>query len=479
MISAPNHPQRSSGSRIVWLLFVAILLGSCGPFRSAVDEGEVELEEVLDPSQLVFNPITKRLEKANPRLVRPDSVRWTVIESDPITTAEIVSRLTLRPYSEKKESYLLSMLLPLNADRLMAMLDRELITDTRFLQFYLGFKMGARELSEAGLQLELDVYDLSPTGSSVNELIRNGSLDDSDMIIGPYHKEDLERMAEFAAEREIPLVSPWSALKSVTVNNPNYLLLRAGIEEHCKALYEYIRNNYNLDHVTLISRDQNRGIVNFIQDIHLESNPAAHRLNEYIIVDTAITLEETDFDSLLAFEHPNVLFIPEYEPSFVYSLLRTINIARAQDDILERDEREVDVFGLPQWTLFQRIDYDFFEDLNIHVSSSGFLDKSDPDIRFFRKRFAAEHGILPTEDAYEGYDAIKFLATMIHKYGKRFQYYLDQESIQLLHSGFAIKRDLTTDEDSYWPRINCFENTYIEILKFEDFQFKKVGNYAN
>jgi hypothetical protein len=47
---------------------------------------------------------------------------------------------------------------------------------------------------------------------------------------------------------------------------------------------------------------------------------------------------------------------------------------------LDRDPFQyLELYGLPQWEQYDRIDLDYFEKLNVHISSNAFLDETSTE----------------------------------------------------------------------------------------------------
>jgi hypothetical protein len=77
-----------------------------------------------------------------------------------------------------------------------------------FLEAYEGILIAVDSLRSLGLKVELDVYDIGGDTTELNRIIWSGKLNDVDLIIGPVFSSNLNRMAAYAAERDIPIVSP-------------------------------------------------------------------------------------------------------------------------------------------------------------------------------------------------------------------------------------------------------------------------------
>ena len=167
-------------------------------------------------------------------------------------------------------------------------------------------------------------------------------------------------------------------------------------------------------------------------------------------------------DKAHSLNHPN----PFSNESFVYSLMHKLNLAK-------RDQ-EVVVYGMPQWMRFERIAYDYFEQLNVHVSSDTYIEMEAPKVRTFRQEFFNQFGTVPTEDAFVGYDVVNYFVDMMIKKGTRFQEVIDQYPVDNLHTSFKFEGvpipNAQPEQKS--NTVNHYENSHVNILEFKDYQFK-------
>lgn len=134
------------------------------------------------------------------------------------------------------------------------------------------------------------------------------------------------------------------------------------------------------------------------------------------------------------------------------------------------------VYGMLQWQEYECIDFDLYESLNVYISSDVYLDNYLDDIWFFKCKFYNWFGIMFGEEVFFVYDVICYFGCMFNDYGIKFQYQLEQELEQMLYIWFDF-------EWVVWLiiigmenlLIQKFENKYVNILKFQDYQFQLVN----
>jgi hypothetical protein len=61
-------------------------------------------------------------------------------------------------------------------------------------------------------------------------------------------------------------------------------------------------------------------------------------------------------------------------------------------------------------------------------------------IQQFKRDFYDQYGVIAPFEAYLGYDIMLFAGRMMKKYGNKFQYHLEKENPQYLHTQFEFER---------------------------------------
>ena len=149
--------------------------------------------------------------------------------------------------------------------------------------------------------------------------------------------------------------------------------------------------------------------------------------------------------------------------------MRQLEIAKGKNDVV--------IYGMPRWMEYDRISYDYFENLKLHVSCANFVDKDDIKVKEFIKKFYEEYGALPEEDAFKGYDLTLYFGRQLMKHGMYFKDVIDTETEQMLSTKFDFERNVTPEDaaNERLDKVNYLENKYVNILKFEDYYFQKMN----
>ncbi|MEM7572718.1 MAG: ABC transporter substrate-binding protein [Bacteroidota bacterium] len=515
MILVPNLRLRLNGSsplRILPLILLVLSLSACELFkpisqgdgdRTDRDPDRTENTDELDPiqSRRVYDPETGTwvyLENAPTSTM--DTVRWTILSEElnpPIVedgsgtyvpppgsnTGEIsdgsgapIEQTGMGDFGSRLLSgYKIDFLLPFLANRYNA-IDEEIDENSLWaLHFYSGAQIALDQLRAEGHNLNVSAQDSEANENKVRNQLRNPAFRESQMVIGPYTRQNVTLAAEGARNREQVVVSPFSASANLSPGNANYIQVNPTLETHCREIMSHAFNTQGADQIFLVSGPDAAQQARFeiFQDayVSLTNNPEIDPLPTISVAATE-TLEMEQY-----LQSRKVVFImPVYEnESLVSNFLRQV-YASTRDGFTQ-----VVVYGLPQWQNFSRIDLDYYEGCDVHISASTFINRLNPETRTFQRNFFERFATIPRDEAYLGYDLTLYFARMLRQYGTRFQYALEREPEQMLHTEFRFEPVYQVVEvpeggiSTENPVIDHWENRFVNILRFRNYQFKRIN----
>ncbi|MEM6396998.1 MAG: ABC transporter substrate-binding protein [Bacteroidota bacterium] len=512
MTLVPNHllPSNGNKSPLLALIFLIICSTSACDLVKPLTDGnestnnqneETEQEE-LDPIQsrrvydpntgtyvVVQNAPTKKMdtitwrvqsEERFPPIIEDGSGAYTpapgvVVPTDPgggpvtqVGTGDFGSR--------KLSSYQIDFLLPFLANRYNG-IDNEIDANSQWaLHFYSGAQIALDELRAENHDLRVFAQDTEANQNKVGLQLRQPAFRDAQLIIGPYLGPNVTLAANAARNREQVIVSPFAASPNLSTTNENYIQVNPTLQTHCREIMRHALTGQTVDQIYLVSGPSQEQLVpvQMLQEAYLEFVGDQQEQTPALPTFTLEATENIDVEPYLAAR--NVIFIlPEYaNETLVSNFLRQIYNAT-------RDGyTQVAVYGLPQWKGFSRIDLDYYEGCNVHISSSVFVDNLQPATRAFRRKFFDRFQVVPRDEAFLGYDMTLYFARMLREHGTRFQYALEREAERMLHTEFRF-------EPVYLPQndvdrlnnerriIDRWENRFVHILRFSQFQFNRVN----
>lgn len=446
MISVPNLRRPLSGSRKVLYILVLCAVGTgCGIFGPA----EKRTDDRADPDEV----------KGSTKLEPVDTIVWNQLPEDdfPPITERALSRAT-----EYKEIYNVALLAPFGARDLQYENDRASPRMVRMIEFLAGVQYGLDHCIK-DVRIQLTAIDTEKDLQFKTRFQNDPAVQEADVIIGPYYTDRVEAVSEFSVEHQKILVSPWNTA-DLEMPNPNYIQLRPSLKTHSKKIADFAKSQYRHNEIMLITKDDQRDIetLTYFQD-HPEVDIKDPNWVRQQIVSDIGNSDLTDSLSIAIREDGYRGFIvPVWQDEpFVIAALSKLNFAKGDE--------QISVFGLPQWMEMSRMDFDYFENLRVHLSSAQpvlFLSKDAVD---FKNYYIAKFGDIPGSDAYYGLDVIKWLAGLLKTEGVNI---LTGLGSKLPGLDFDFNFTALFGEDG--ESIHHYENQAVHILRFRDYKFEQV-----
>lgn len=483
MISVPSLLPRLNGNSILllglWVLVFSLLSG-CDLFKKVPSTPEVPEDSDMDniEGRRVYDPeLDQWVIIKDVPTEELEIIVWTEIPKDqspPITsygTAEEARLLRTGALgSQFYDRYTISLILPFLAENYDFVSGQ--INQNSFwaLHYYSGAKMALEDLKKENIGINLKVFDSEGDVSAVSQLLAsNSDIRQSHLIIGPYRRNNVRQVAEYAKQNDITFVSPYSGTARLSEENPNYIQVSPTLETHCRSLVRRAKERFRPEQIVLVVRDNasERAWLKYCQEEHflIEGSDRIPPLRQYIVPETSADYPELRFDSLFARNDSIALIVPSWSEPFVYNLLRKADLAKP-------NEFQLEIYGLPQWMSFEQMDYNYYEKLNVFVSSNLFLNPYDPRIKSFKEKYIEQYGVSPRTESYLGYDVMLYFGKMIQKYGTKFQYSMELERRPMLHTRFEFMPLIDPQPELRSQEIEQFENKYVHILQFKNYLFQ-------
>lgn len=458
MISVPSPQLRLSGNKLLPLFGLVICsFLSCDTSKKAIKR------DTRTKTQ------TTKVDK--PKTTKPlvDTLVLDILDpSDyPPITADMGYPI------EKKDRYNVVVFLPLDTDKFIDASVSDSRKGTRFINYYSGMLLALDQLEREGVKLNVKFYDTD--SGNFDRKLKDYTVREADVIIGPYDRTQLKKTATFAKENQIVLISPWQSSTKITADNPFYVQLRPSIQDHYRKLLDFSLSRHNLENVFLLGREENStdrrrlaSLQNLASEEFLEFDQKITEL--YVPMDSLIQAEFA-FDSLFITNPRSAIVIPNVstkDERFVYNALRKIST--------EKGLSEVYVYGMPMILDSDKISFDYYRNLNVHAVRSKFVERQQYRVKQFKRTFYDRFEALPTDDAYDAYDMMNFVGRSLADYGKYFQFHLGKKSTNHLQTSYQIEGELSESANlENIGKPEYFVNRHLDVIRFDGKHFSRVN----
>jgi LysM repeat protein len=405
------------------------------------------------------------LIKMNPNLSEGfragTKIKIPLIQKEITKTVETTSHELFIPEIKKarktkfsnKESYDIAFLLPLylnKNDTIEAYQDvdevSEIFKKTHYaLDFFSGAKIAIDTLNNAGMAMNIYVYDTENDPHATFDIATRYNLGEMDLVIGPFYSKNFKIAAEMLSRKKTPIVAPLSRKEDLLENTPNAFQVIPTQERQVKYLSKFISDGYSKDCITVVRKENESSEEQakwMLSSLDLDST----NYREIVIKEAVVDSIYHEIDSMA---ESNVFLIPSTEKDFVTDLLTKLNATRDSTLI---------VFGMPEWYDFEGLDYHYLMNLNVHLPNSGFISYQDSLSQYFIENYQNQTRSAPNERfAFAGFDISYYFLNALNTHG---QVKTDMfiEPMQLLNMNFDFNYER--------KKRNGSRNKSVQIIKY-------------
>ncbi len=430
---------------------------------------------------IVESPLRKYVIKYTKQIDMPivrDTLQIIDLSQEAIDTVKAEQTRKIR----KKSTYNVAIVLPFMTNTFGG---KEIPAQSvRAVEFYEGVEIAFDSLRKEGVNLKVSVFDSNKDSTGITAVIEKMNGAEWDLIIGPAHTEVLTQLAVFAKENEVPLVSPFNNKPEICEDNHYYIQVNPSYEvvaEHIVALMTKAKaTNLGIRRYKylIIGTSEDSLKMEQIQKSYSNlKNSDAEILPKLITnegVHVGMIMKHLDRGAL------NIIVIAnDKNEQFIYSCLR--EISTMYDKTEKTRGYQLLVVGEPSWKYLERINFEYYDNLRLHIPDYYFIDKEADKNKIFEEEFRKRYGIAPREFAYMGFDLMLYFGRLLKKYGTEFPDHFEKEKSVGRHTMFnflpVTKEDKMLDGENISEprRIERFENNYLNIIKFEEYEFKQAG----
>lgn len=331
-----------------------------------------------------------------------------------------------------------------------------------FLELYEGILIAADSLRALGLNVTLEVFDTGADSTEIYRLLWSEALNGVDLIIGPVFSSNLGRIATWAAERNIPVVSPVPLRDRNIVENkpslyrvyPSERIIRdammAELTSHTASRIIFVHaDSAMIDPSTMSLWEE----VSKATEKSLKGNGDSAVSFYFSRVHSARGAgnHSATLESLLDADRENLIILASSDAPVVSSVFSTLHgLAKWYN---------IKVIGYPELRDLETIDLRYYYDLQLCLPTESFIDYKLSEVQaflsLFRKRFKTEP--MAASFAWRGFDIAWYFIGGIATGGTHFLADPGLFNPTLLSIDPFFSRD---------SRLNGYENRGIYMLHY-------------
>ncbi len=296
------------------------------------------------------------------------------------------------------------------------------------MDFYCGAMLSAKDLGEAGMNLNVSVYD-SDEGASFDSGIFSGN----NFTIGPVSNSDILKAAR-ASSGEGWIVSPLDPKAEALADTvANVIQAPAPTEAQIRDMVSWVKSETRSGDKVILVTQKDAGSASYESSVVRDLSDAGL---EYSVLSFGI-LEGREvpgrLSGMLSQDGTTRVIMVSDSEAFAIEVVRNIYLLRSKDIAAE-------LYTTSKIRTFDTIDIEQLHKTGLHVSSSYFVDYTSARVQEFILAYRELYGAEPTQFAFQGYDLMTYFATVANKYGRRWERGMKRISMSGLQADFDLER---------------------------------------
>lgn len=300
-----------------------------------------------------------------------------------------------------------------------------------FLQFYEGVLVAIDSMQKAGMKVKLNVYDTKDNPETVRNLVGNGILDNTDLIIGPVYENVQKEVAAVAREKQITMVSPFTPKSALINTNPLYFQINPTREYIAEATLEMIADIFKGSNFIVVKTSQYEGTAEG-QLVDRIKNAVGGVGPQFRVYDFKRE-RAAGLRAILSPEKENIVYLPTTDEGELSVAISNLN--NLADDF--------PITLVAQANFQQRypsIDIAHFHNLKMHYINPYFVDYTDVNTIAYVEKFKLNFGTEPNSYGIQGFDAAYYFLNALFWYGKDFEKCIEKHHLKLVQGSYAFRK---------------------------------------
>lgn len=331
------------------------------------------------------------------------------------------------------------------------------------LEFYNGVMLAIDSLkkSDKAGNLNIKIYDYKSRGNSINEIIKKdsiGLLNSKAIIASLNNRSDVKILADYAKQKNIPLISATYPNDGGVSNNSNFILLNSTLLTHCKAIYNYFKKSSGIKtNIVFLTRNGSfEDMVNgYFKDLDADKS-----LN-FIPVNLADTFYTNQLIKLLDTTKQNLIFCGSVNENFAQKVASTIAAQKKYKAIM---------VGMPTWETVKSFDKNECKGIEFIYTSSYNYSKTNNLVALLTKAYSDKFFAKPSDLVFKGYEIMLRIGKAVSQYGANaFQLFSDDMFKSINSLDIQPNYNKTNSSE-----IDYYENKKIYFIKRVDGIIKSV-----
>lgn len=258
--------------------------------------------------------------------------------------------------------------------------------------FVQGAELALDTIDLHGKHVEAFIYDSKSVNQPVTALIKNGKLDNIDLIIGSVKQPEYNELVDFALHKNIRFISATYPNDGGIRNNPEVLIVNSTLKAHCESIFSYLLQKHGSDNIYLFHKRNDNRISNYFKEIDFVDGKRLMNIRE-IALDSSVS--PTGLRYLIDTTKPVVIIGASLNETFSQKLADACYPVSKHNPLV--------LIGMPNWDGFSCWYKNSYRSFPIRYTTPHYIDKNNSFRKYLYDKYFQLYNIAPSDMVEKGF----------------------------------------------------------------------------
>lgn len=307
------------------------------------------------------------------------------------------------------------------------------------LDFYNGVQLAIDSLNAEGQSLTVLFFDSKSNSQSLKQILATEALQDISMIIASFNnRNDIKNIADFALNKQIPLISMTYPNDGGIKGNPYFALVNPTLTTHVEGIFKFLQKNYPTEPIIYVKKPG--GLEDMIENLFLALNKKTPALPLKIrTISATDSTNIASFNTIMDSTKTNIIFCGSLNENFGINLVKSVAANKNYKSIL---------IGMPTWDAIK----DLGKGTEIIYTTPYNYNRTDKIAQYINQSYRNIVSGRPSDMVFKGFEGMYHFGKLLIKHQNNIATQLSDNSFKLFN------------EFDFVPVINKGENlpAYLE-----------------
>lgn len=269
------------------------------------------------------------------------------------------------------------------------------------IDYYRGLKLAADSMSKMGYAFDFKIFDTQSDTLIIKSLADDPYLVSADFVIGPFQPLEIQQLLKKNSFLKGKVISPISPLVIQGLKSTDIIQVNNTLESHAQNMARYFHHS-KLSSNVLIVRNGLLAETRYSKSFEKQLDSIDKKIirKEILTAQKGFGIIEGNLSKV----KENFIVVPSSDQAYAINLLKYLESLK--------DLYSITLIVHPKWLDFQTIDPNLYVKYKVTLSSSYYVNYSDPKVLDFVMKYRSLYNTEPTEMSFRAFDQFMYFSKL-------------------------------------------------------------------